>query len=222
MLKNREEAGRRLAGRLGASCEDKTALILALPRGGVAVGYAISLAVHLPLDVFITRKLGAPGNPEFAIGAVTETGSVFLNPQARRIVAALGAPPEYLSTVIREQQEEISRRQALYRNGKPLPLLTGRTVLLVEDGVATGASFLASVEALRRLGLKQLVGVIPVGPDDTIRAIRQEVDDLVVLETHDPFFAVGNHYADFTQVDDANVIQYLVNAAVALREESRA
>lgn len=222
MFKDREEAGRLLAARLGAYRDDKTALILALPRGGVAVGYPLSLALHLPLDVFITRKLGAPGNPEFAIGAVTETGSVFLNPEAHRALGALAASQDYLEKAIEGQREEISRRQILYRNGKLLPQLTHRTVLLVDDGVATGATFFASLKALKRLGLKRLVGAIPVGPEDTLREIRREVDDLIVLETPDPFFAVGNHYVDFSQVEDAAVVRYLADAEAALRQETRA
>jgi len=217
VFRNREEAGLLLAKRLGAYRDDPSCLILALPRGGVAVGYSLSLALRLPLDVFITRKLGAPEQPEYAIGAVTETGSVFLNPEAQAVLRAFSSSTAYLEKAIRAQQDEIARRQVLYRQGRPLPVLTDRTVLLVDDGIATGATFLASVESLRGLGVKRLVAAIPVGPRDTLSRVREEVDKLVVLITPEPFFAVGNHYEDFTQVEDAGVIRYLAAAASALR-----
>ena len=217
MFRNREEAGLLLAKRLGAYRDDPSGLILALPRGGVAVGYALSLTLRLPLDVFITRKLGAPEHPEYAIGAVTETGSVFLNPEAQAVLRAFSSSTAYLEKAIRAQQDEIARRQILCRQGRPLPALTERTVLLVDDGIATGATFLASAKALRGLGVQRLVAAIPVGPRDTLSRVREEVDELVVLITPEPFFAVGNHYEDFTQVEDAGVIRYLAAAASALR-----
>ena len=195
-------------------------IILALPRGGVAVGYALSLSLRLPLDVFITRKLGAPDNPEYAIGAVTETGSVFLNPAAQQVMAALGAPTDYLAEAVGAERQEIARRQAMYRQGRPLPDLTDRTVVLVDDGIATGATFLASVEALRTRGVKNLVAAIPVGPLDTLRVVRNKVDSLCTLITPEPFYAVGNHYADFTQVEDSQVLRYLADTAAALRLHS--
>jgi putative phosphoribosyl transferase len=218
MFQDREEAGRLLAKRLSAYRNDPTGLILALPRGGVAVGYMLSLALNLPLDVFITRKLGAPDNPEFALGAVAETGSLHLN---RDAIEAYMIPVEYVEQARRALQEEIARRQVLYRGGRPLPDLTARTVLLVDDGIATGATFLASAEALRQLHVKRLVAGIPVGPPDTLRLVGKTVDEVVVLETPDPFFAVGNHYADFRQVDDATVVRYLKEAAAALRGRAK-
>lgn len=221
MFTNREEAGLLLAKRLGAYRGRPNALILALPRGGVAVGYSLSLALRLPLDVFITRKLGAPDNPEYAIGAVTETGSVFLNPEARAVLEAVSFSSGDLNKMIRAQREEIARRQGLYRGGRALPTLRERTVLLVDDGIATGATFLASAKALKGLGVQRLVGAVPVGPPDTLRLARREVDELVVLMTPEPFFAVGNHYLDFAQVDDAAVIQYLERAVSALRASSQ-
>jgi putative phosphoribosyl transferase len=217
MLKNREEAGRLLAERLRQYRDDKRALILALPRGGVAVGYALSVALRLPLDVLITRKLGAPGNPEYALGAVTETGTVYLNPGAREVLATLAATPAYLDQAVRAQREEIARRQALYRGGRPLAALEDKTVLLVDDGIATGATFFASIKALKGHGAKRVVAAVPVGPLDTLREVGARVDELVVLMTPEPFFAVGNHYVDFTQVEDEAVIRYLGEASVALR-----
>ncbi len=217
MFQNREEAGLLLAKRLDAYRQEQSALILALPRGGVAVGYSLSLALRLPLDVFITRKLGAPDNPEYAIGAVTETGSVFLNPEAQAVLDAGSFSSADLNKMIRAQQDEIARRQVLYRQGRPLPALTERTVLLVDDGIATGATFLASAKALRGLGVHRLVAAIPVGPRSTLSLVRRQVDKLVVLMTPEPLFAVGNYYMDFAQVEDAAVIRYLAAAASALR-----
>jgi putative phosphoribosyl transferase len=215
MFRDREEAGRILADKLSPYRNDPTALILALPRGGVAVGYQLSLALHIPLDVFITRKIGAPGNPEYAIGAVAETGSHYLNQEA---ISSFGLSRHELERLIHIQEKEIARRKDLYRQGRPLPQLTGRTVLLVDDGIATGSTFMASALAIRGLQPRRLVGVIPVGPPSTIREVRSHVDELVILMTPDPFNAVGNFFADFTQVEDRDVIQYLNLAEEAMLE----
>ena len=216
-FRNREEAGRRLADTLSHYRNDPTALILALPRGGVAVGYQLSLALHIPLDVFLTRKIGAPGNPEYAIGAVSETGSHYLNQEA---VSSFGLSRYELDRLIQVQEKEIARRKDLYRQGRPLPQLTGRIVLLVDDGLATGSTFMASALAIRGLQPRRLVGVIPVGPSSTIREVRAYVDELVVLMTPDPFEAVGNFFADFTQVEDRDVVEYLNLTEEAMLERT--
>lgn len=213
IFRDRTEAGRELAAKLAAYRNDPAGLILALPRGGVPVGYEISLALNLPLDVFITRKLGAPDNPEYAIGAVAETGSIHLNQQALSIMGGFSTASPYFNEMIHVQRNEIRRRQDLYRNGRPLPDLKDRTVLLVDDGVATGATFLASVEALRNLQVRQLIAALPVGPGETLGEIGRHVDKMIVLSTPEPFYAVGNHYMDFTQVSDDEVVRYLTEAA---------
>jgi predicted phosphoribosyltransferase len=205
-FKNREEAGRRLLERLIQYRDEPAAIILALPRGGVAVGYQLSLGLHLPLDVFITRKLGAPDNPEYALGAVGETGAIYLNPGA---MAAYGLSRSDLEEVVQVQQREIARRQDLYRQDRHLPTLTDRIVILVDDGIATGSTFFASVQSIRHLKPRRLIGAIPVGPVETIREARVQVDELIVLATPDPFWAVGNHYIDFAQVSDHDVVDYL-------------
>lgn len=215
IFKNREEAGRRLVERLTNYREHPGALILALPRGGVAVGYQLTLGLHLPLDVFITRKLGAPDNPEYALGAVGETGIVYLNPEA---MAAFRLSQAEIQQLVQAQQEEIARRQALYRQDRHLASLTDRTVILVDDGIATGSTFFASVESIRNLKPRRLIGAIPVGPVETVREARAQVDELVVLATPDPFWAVGNHYVDFAQVSDRDVVEYLNLAEEAMRE----
>ncbi len=217
IFQNREEAGRRLVERLTRYREQPGTLILALPRGGVAVGYQLSLGLHLPLDVFITRKLGAPDNPEYALGALCETGTIYMNPEA----AAYRLSLTEIEQSVQVQRQEIARRQALYRQGRRLPVLTDRTVILVDDGIATGSTFFASVDAIQHLKPRRLIGAIPVGPERTIRTVRAQVDELVVLATPDPFWAVGNHYVDFTQVGDHDVVEYLNLAEEARRERSQ-
>ena len=217
IFRNREEAGRQLVAELLQYRNDPRGLILALPRGGVAVGYQLSIALHVPLDVFITRKIGAPDNPEYAIGAVAETGSRYLNQEA---VSSFGLSQNELNRLIQVQEKEIARRRNLYRQGRSLPQLTGRTVLLVDDGIATGSTFLASALAIRGLQPHRLVGVIPVGPSSTIREVRSHVDELVILMTPDPFYAVGNFFTDFTQVEDRDVVEYLNLAEEAMLERT--
>lgn len=215
IFQNREEAGRLLAGKLLQYKNVAEGLILALPRGGVAVGYQLSLALHLPLDVFITRKIGAPGNPEYALGAVSETGNVYINQEA---ATAFRFTRKAVEELARAEQKEISRRQALYRQGRRLPSLEGRFVIVVDDGIATGATFFASVEAIRHQKPARLVAAIPVGPEETIVTARGSVDELVVMATPEPFWAVGNHYVDFTQVEDHDVLEYLNLAEESLLE----
>jgi len=214
-FRNREEAGRHLAAKLLHYRDAQDAVILALPRGGVAVGFQLSIALHLPLDVFITRKIGAPENPEYALGAVSEAGNIYLNPDA---MAEFRLSHADLNAIIAVRRQEIGRRQQLYRQGRhPYPL-KDRTVILVDDGIATGATFFASVEGIRRQTPKHLVAAIPVGPAETLAKASKLVDELVVLETPEPFWAVGNHYVDFTQVEDGDVLEYLNLADESMRE----
>lgn len=205
-FENREEAGRRLVERLIQYRGDPTAIILALPRGGVAVGYQLSLGLHLPLDVFIARKLGAPDNPEYALGAVGETGAIHVNPEA---IAAYNLSGKEIEDLAQAQQQEIARRQELYRQGRRLPALTDRIVILVDDGIATGSTFFASAESIKHLKPRRLIGALPVGPVETVQEARLQVDELIVLATPVPFWAVGNHYLNFAQVSDHDVMGYL-------------
>jgi len=180
----------------------------------VAVGYQLSLGLHLPLDLFIARKLGAPDNPEYALGAVGETGTVYLNPEA---MVAFHLSRSDIQMSIQMQQQEIARRQGLYRQGRQLPTLTDRIVILVDDGIATGSTFFASAQSIRQLKPRRLIGAIPVGPVEIIGEARPQVDELIVLATPDPFWAVGNHYIDFAQVSDHDVVEYLNLAEESLR-----
>ncbi|HEU4685263.1 MAG TPA: phosphoribosyltransferase family protein, partial [Nitrospira sp.] len=165
VFQNRDEAGRLLAARLQQYRDDPDALVLALPRGGVAVAYPISVELHLPLDVFLTRKIGAPENPEYALGAVSETGNIYLNPEA---VSEFRLSYGDLVQLVEIQREEIRRRQRMYRGSRQPPPLKDRVVILVDDGIATGATFFASVEAIRQEAPRKLVAGIPVGPIETI------------------------------------------------------
>ena len=206
VIRDREEAGRLLSAKLETYKDDSRALILALPRGGVVVGYELSLALHLPLDVFVTRKLGLPDNPEYAIGAVSETGALYLNLEA---IEDFHLSHAELEPLIGAAKEEIFRRQQCYRDGLPLPPLADRTVILVDDGIATGATFFATIEAVSELSPRRVVAAVPVVPQDNLAPLRSRVDELIVLAAPDPFIAVGHHYQSFTQVDDAQVLAYL-------------
>jgi putative phosphoribosyl transferase len=212
---NREEAGRQLAVQLQRYRDVPDCVILALPRGGVAVGYQLSIALHLPMDVFITRKIGAPDNPEYALGAVTETGNCFFNPDA---MADFRLSHDDVKDIVSEQRREISRRQQLYRQGRHPLALNERLVIVVDDGLATGATFFASVEAIRRQHPRRLIAAIPVGPADSLTKLRSLVDELVVLAKPELFWSVGNHYIDFKQVEDRDVVEYLNLADESLRE----
>jgi putative phosphoribosyl transferase len=217
IFRDRGHAGFSLAKELNAYRGDPTAVVLALPRGGVVVGYEISRTLHLPLDVFITRKLSTLDNPEYAIGAVSETGAIYLNSEA---VDVFHLSQEDLEGLIQAQRREIARRQTLYRQGRSVPLLTDRTVILVDDGIATGSTFFATIEAVTELSPRRLIAAIPVGPRETLARVKSLVDELVVLEMPDPFSAVGNAYQDFTQVEDGQVVMLLKAAQDALYQQS--
>jgi putative phosphoribosyl transferase len=217
-FKDREEAGRQLVERLIRYRDDPRALIVALPHGGVAVGYQLSLELHLPLDVFITRKLGAPDNPEYALGAVGETGTISLNPDA---VTAYRLSRAEVQELVQMQQSEIIRQQILYRQGQQLSPLTDRSVILVDDGMATGSTFFASAESIRHLNPRKLIGAVPVCPLETIRQACAQVNEFIVLTTPDPFWSVGSHYDNFAQVGDQDVVEYLRRAEDAMQKRTR-
>lgn len=215
VFRDRRDAGRRLAHALSRYKGAKDTIILALPRGGVVVGYEISLALHLPLDVLVTRKLGTPGNPELAMGALTETGYRHLNTD---VIQSFGVSPEELEEEVRRQQQEIDRRIARYRGGRALPPLSGWTVILVDDGIATGATFYASLAALRALGAGRLVAAVPVAPTHVPDELRSKVEEAVILGTPQLFFGIGQFYEDFAQVGDEEVVALLEKARAVVGE----
>jgi putative phosphoribosyl transferase len=217
LFNDRRHAGILLAKELESYRGTADTLVLALPRGGAVVGLELSLELHLPLDVFITRKIGLPEQPEYAIGAVSETGSLYVNPDA---TAYLSLSRDDLDGLIAAQRHEITRRQELYRQGRPFPSLHNKAVIVVDDGIATGSTFFATIEALANLSPRHVVAAIPVSPVSTAAKVRAVVDHCVILDTPEPFFAVGEFYADFQQVDDAEVVRCLAQADQTYRERS--
>ncbi len=213
MFKDRSDAGGQLAHRLKEYKDQKGVLVLALPRGGVVTGYEIASYLNVPLDILIVRKIGFPGQPEFGIGAVSETGTVVLN---ESIISTYDVPTDYVEDGISKQKEEISRRVKLYRKGKKLPDLQGKTVILVDDGVATGVTMKAAIVTLKEEKLNKLIVVLPVGPPNVADEIEQMVDEFICIETPVDFMAVGSYYRDFTQVSDEEVIELLQRSAGSL------
>lgn len=208
LFRDRADAGRRLAVRL-ERYRDEEPLVLALPRGGVPVGFEISHALGAPLDVFISRKLGAPGQPELGIGAVAQGGTRVLN---ERLVQRLGIPEDYLEYVTRREQAEVERRLRLLRGDRPEPEVRGRTAILVDDGLATGVTALAAIEALKTKDPRRIVLAVPVCAAPTAEMMRFEVDDLVSLQIPEDLYAIGFWYENFDQVPDETVIELLERA----------
>ena len=206
LFQDRQDAGRQLARALAVYKGLPHAIILALPRGGVVVGLEISLPLGVPMDVLVTRKLGTPGNPELAMGALTETGYRHLNTE---IIQQFAVSDRQLEQEVQRQRMEIDRRIQRYRRGEPLPSLADRTVILVDDGIATGATFFASLAALRVGSVHRLIAAVPVAPPRVPFELRSHVDEAVILETPALFFGIGQFYADFAQVSDEEVISCL-------------
>lgn len=202
LFQDRREAGKALARELASLKGTPGLLVLGIPRGGVVVGHEIAQALNAPLDVYITRKIGAPHNPELAIGAVASDGTLLVDHQLAR---RLGVPQEYIDREADNQKKEIERRLAEYRGDRPPPDLKGKVIVLADDGVATGATTLATIRAIRNQGPAELILAVPVGPRDSIETLRQEVDRLVCLHAPEIFWAVGAFYNVFDQTADREV-----------------
>lgn len=205
IFKNRADAGRRLAGRMSRYASENPT-ILALPRGGVPVGYEISRSLQAPLDVIVARKLGAPDQPELGIGAVAPDGVRILN---TAIIRALSISKDYLDEVTRREMAEVGRRLKHFRGDRPEPEVRGRTAILVDDGLATGVTAHAAIATLRRREPRRLVLAVPVCAAPTARWIRNEVDHFVCLETPPELGAIGLWYRDFDQTSDGEVVRLL-------------
>ena len=214
-FRDRRAAGRLVAAKLARYAERPDVVVLALPRGGVPVAYEVAQALDAPLDVFAVRKLGLPGHEELAMGAVATGGVRVLNEQ---IVRALSLPPDLIDAVAAREQHELARRERLYRGDRPPLDVRGRTVILVDDGLATGATMHAAIEALRAQQPARIVVAVPTAAPETCEALRAKADEVVCAITPEPFYAVGLWYDDFSQTSDDEVRQLLARSA----EERRA
>lgn len=207
---NRQAAGVALARALRQRAPGDDLLVLGLPRGGVPVAYEVARALRAPLDVMVVRKVGMPGYEELAIGAVASGGIVVLEGPA---AAASGLDPGVLEALVAAQRRELERREHRYRRGRPAPPLKDRTVMLVDDGIATGATMTAAVRAARRAGARRVVVAAPVSSVEALAQLEREADEVVVLEAPVGFTAVGQWYHDFGQTEDEEVIDLLSRAA---------
>jgi predicted phosphoribosyltransferase len=210
IFRDRSDAGKQLAKKVMAYADRRDVIVLALPRGGVPVGYEVARALHAPLDVFLVRKLGVPGHEELAMGAIASGGVRVLN---HEVLRQLEISPEAIESVSAEQMEELERRARAYRDDRPRPDVHGRTVILVDDGLATGSTMRAAVAALRQQGPVRIVVAVPVGAMETCADLADEADEVISGHTPEPFYAVGLWYENFSQTTDEEVHALLQNAA---------
>jgi predicted phosphoribosyltransferase len=210
IFRDRRDAGRRLAAELTNYAEQNDVLVLALPRGGVPVAYEVARALHAPLDVFMVRKLGVPGYEELAMGAIATGGVRVLDEE---VVRMLHLPRDVIERATAIEMTELERRERQYRGDRPAPDVRGRTVILIDDGLATGSTMRAAIAALKKEGAKRIVVAVPVAPPETCQALRAQVDDVLCAVTPEPFRAVGLWYGDFSQTTDEEVRYLLARAA---------
>jgi len=211
LFRDRREAGRQVAAGLSRYAGRPDVLVLALPRGGVPVGFEIARALNAPLDVFLVRKLGVPGQEELAMGAIASGGVRVLNEEVMRVLAIPAAVIEAAAT---REQRELERRERIYRGDRGGPDVRNCTVILVDDGLATGSTMRAAVAALRQQGPARIVVAVPTAAPSTRDEVRAEVDEMVCLDTPEPFYAVGAWYEDFSQISDEEVRGLLERAMV--------
>lgn len=183
----------------------KDTIILALPRGGVVVGFEVAKVLNLPLDIVVPRKIGAPGNPEFAIGAITETGEMILNEEV------FGISESYLKNEAEKERAEAERRLKLYRGNRPPLSLKNKTVILIDDGLATGLTMRAAISSVKKMKAKKIIVAVPIAPPETVELIKKEVDEIFYLEAPPLFGAVGAFYKEFGETSDEEVIDLLKN-----------
>src|SRR5947199_1054897 len=215
---NRAEAGRLLAKKLVKYAGRDDVIVLGLPRGGVPVAFEVAQRLGAPLDVFIVRKLGVPGFEELAVGAIASGGVRVLNDDVMR---SLRNADQLIESVTERETVELDRREQTYRNGRAAPELRDRVVILVDDGLATGATMRAAVKALRQRGVAKIVVAVPVGPPDTCRELEQEADETICLSTPQYFQAVGKYYEDFSQTSDEDVRELLSQATPDMSKRNR-
>jgi len=212
LFEDRFQAGRLLASKLGEFSRRNDVVVLALPRGGVPVGYEVAEALHAPLDVFVVRKLGTPGQEELAMGALASGGVTVLN---REVIQALSIPQETIDAVVAREQPELERREREYRDGRAAVDVQARKVILVDDGLATGSSMRVAAKALRKESAAEIVVAVPVASPSTCAEFETEVDKIVCATTPEPFWAVGQWYRHFSQTTDEEVRELLARAAAS-------
>jgi putative phosphoribosyl transferase len=211
-FRDRTDAGQQLATQLHAYADHPDILVLALPRGGVPVAFEVAQALNASLDVFLVRKLGLPGQEELAMGAITTGGVMVLNSE---VVDTLRIPDRIIDQIAAQEQRELERRERLYRGDRPPPDVRNKTIILVDDGLATGSSMRAATAALRQQGPDRIVMAVPLAAPETCDKFRDIVDEVVCVITPDPFYAIGLWYEDFSQTTDEEVCDLLARAAQA-------
>jgi len=209
-FRDRTDAGRRLAAALSSYAGRQSLLVLALPRGGVPVGFEVASALRAPLDVILVRKLGVPGHEELAMGAIASGGVRIVS---QDVVASLGIPDWVIAAAAANEEHELARREHAYRDDLPSPPISRRTVLLVDDGLATGSTMRAAAAAVRSQGPERVIVAVPVAPAETCASLRAEVDEVVCLFSPAPFISVGTSYENFSQITDQEVRTLLERAA---------
>jgi predicted phosphoribosyltransferase len=209
LFHDRADGGRQLADRLEPYARRSDAIVLGLARGGMPVAREVARALALALDVFLVRKLGVPGHEELAMGAIASGGARVIN---RQVVDGLGLDEETIETVTARERQELERRERVYRDGRPVAEVAGRVGILVDDGLATGASMRAAVQALKQRNAAEIVVAVPIAPPETCSELKLEADAVVCAQTPEPFQAVGVWYEDFPQVTDDQVRQLLAQA----------
>lgn len=206
---DRVDAGRQLTDKLLAYEKARNAIVLALPRGGVPVAFEIAKTLQLPLDVFIVRKIGLPWYAELAMGAIASGDVIVLN---QDVIQHANVSVQDIQIIVAKEQEELNRREKIYRKDRVFPSLKNTTVILVDDGVATGATMSAAITALKKHGCHKIIVAVPVAPIEIYEKLRSSVDELICLQMPEPFFAIGSWYLDFSQTSDDEVLQLLERA----------
>lgn len=209
IFRDRIDAGQQLAAKLKRYEQRKNTLILALPRGGVPVAFEVARALQLPLDVFLVRKLGVPGQEELALGAIAMGDIEVLN---QDVVEPLGISRDIIDRVKQEQVKILQQRNLLYRENRPFPSLRKKTIILIDDGIATGATIRAAIMAIKKLGGEKLIVAVPVAPASTCHDLKNIVDEIYCLQMPEPFYAIGNWYHDFSQTTDDEVRRLLYDS----------
>jgi len=209
LFENRRDAGQKLAQRLLKFAHQPQVIVLGLPRGGVPVAFEVAKALHAPLDIFLVRKLGVPGQEELAMGAIASGGVRVLN---QALIRSLEIPPQVIAVITQQEQQELERREHAYRGNRPKPNLLHRTVLLVDDGLATGASMRAAVVALREQHPAHIVVAVPTAAPEACAEFAEIVDEMICAETPDTFWGVGMWYYDFSPTSDEEVRTLLAEA----------